>query len=152
MCSSAEHFIYANRSLLGNTILIKTNMAARTASQFMFWLMNFSALLERFLTLSSQKIQCICIFVSTKGLREIWPRSRWTGHYKIFLTSWYHVVTRLLLCEGFHKLQQWLLVFCSFDFDYLLWKNYNGSRVLVLETGTYDSWDALCIRNSSDII
>ena len=36
MCGSAEHFMYVTRSLLGNTIPIKTKMDARKASQFMF--------------------------------------------------------------------------------------------------------------------
>ena len=150
MCNSAEHFMYVTRSLLGNSIPIKTKMDARKASQFVFWNTNFSAVLRRFHTSSSQNNQYIYIFVSTKGLREIWPWSEWTEHYKIFVTSWHQLVNWWPLCEEFHKFQQWLPVFHYADFTYLLWENYDRSRVLILQAAAYDCYSIPCIRITPD--
>ena len=57
-----------------------------------------------------------------------------------------------ILIEDSHQPKQWLRVFQFFNFDDLVYKNGYESGVFILQTSAYDSWEAPCVRNSSDIV
>ena len=114
----------------GTPYWFKTKMDAGKIPHFTFWNVNFSAVIWNFHTSFSQISQCICMFVSTRGLRETWPLSVWTEQYKIFMMSWHHPVNQWTLCMESHKPKQWPQMFQFPNFNNLLYKMATNLEIL----------------------